>query len=74
MILFVIVVGIPIARIRIPSVTDDREDETQDHHRGRDQEDDQTQLATGVAPGLGRQPAEHDTDADEPGVPHPAAS
>src|SRR6185295_1045452 len=68
----VVIIGIP--RAGIPSVTDHREKETQGHHSGSDQEDDQAQLAVGIAPGLARQPAEDHTHAEESGVPHGAAS
>ncbi len=67
MIALVILIGIA----RIPSVTDHREKEAQGHEGRGDQEDDQTQLATGVAPRLARQPAEDHTHADEPTVPQP---
>jgi hypothetical protein len=56
MIALVILIG--IARARVLSVTDHREKEAQGHGCGGDQEDDQTKLATGIAPGLARQPAE----------------
>ena len=68
MIALVILIG--IARARVLSVTDHREKEAQGHGCGGDQEDDQAKLATGIAPGLARQPAENHPHTDEPGVSH----
>jgi hypothetical protein len=50
----------------ISSVADDSEGEAQGHDRRGDQEDDQTHLASGVAPRLARQPTKDDASADEP--------
>ena len=51
-----IVTFIRVSSAGISSVADNREGEAQGHDRRGDQEDDQAQLASGVAPGLARQP------------------
>ena len=57
----------------ISSVADDSEGKAQGHDRRGDQEDNQAQLASGVAPGLAHQPTQNDANDDEPHVPHPGA-
>jgi len=53
-----VVILFVVAVARVPSVNDQREKEAQGHDGRGDQEDDQTELAPGIAPGLARQPAE----------------
>jgi hypothetical protein len=69
-----IVTFIRVSSAGISSVADNREGEAQGHDRRGDQEDDQAQLASRVAPGLARQPTKDDASSDEPDVPHPRAS
>jgi hypothetical protein len=61
-----IAVVIFIRSARVSSLADDCQDEAQGHDSGGDYEDDQVRLASGVAPGLARQPAKDDPGADEP--------
>lgn len=72
MISMVIIIWVPSAGIS--SVADDSEGKAQGHDRRRNQEDNQAQLASGVAPSLAHQPTQNNANADEPHVPHPGAS